>query len=150
EFHDDKVILELDDLLRPHDVMYVMLKDIRDISGNTVSRGYRGASYSVPSVPLHLELRPSASSQAVNSAISVSVTARCLSGRVLQFVNNRFTLQVTESVPDESTQLSPAQVLMQDGVGEFKINDSSAETVRVTVSDPENAVPSASLELEFR
>lgn len=149
EFHNNKVILELDDLLRSRDQMYVVVKNIKDLSGNSAALGTRSANYEVPYIPLHLELRPSATSTAVNNSITVSLTARCISGRVPQFINNKFKLEVSEAVSDGSARLSNSELQMQKGIGEFSIIDSAAEKVRVTISDPEGAVEPATLELEF-
>lgn len=149
ELHNNKVILELEDLLRSHDTMYINLKNIKDLSGNPVPSDYRSPNYSVPYEPLHSELKPSSNSAGINNPITISVTVRCISGRVPQFINGKFIVEVTEGSSDGSVRLSGSEVQIQRGYGEFSVTDSSAEKIRITVRDPDNAVEPANIELEF-
>ncbi|MFH0790473.1 MAG: hypothetical protein V2A64_02475 [Candidatus Omnitrophota bacterium] len=149
ELHNNKVILELEDLLRPHDTMYVNVKQIKDLSGNSVPSDCHSPNYSVPYEPLHLELKPSSNSTGINNPITFSVTVRCISGRVPKFINGKFIIEVTESTPDTSARLSSNQLQIEKGIGEFSVTDSSAEKIRLTIRDPENAVEPANIELDF-
>lgn len=149
ELHNNKVILELEDLLRPHDTMYVNVKQIKDLAGNSIPSDCRSPNYSVPYEPLHLELKPSSNSTEVNNPITISLTIRCISGRVPKFINGKFITEVTEDAPDASVRLSSTQIQIEKGIGEFSVTDSSAEKIRITIRDPENAVEPATVELEF-
>ncbi|MFC1508212.1 hypothetical protein ACFL60_00820 [Candidatus Omnitrophota bacterium] len=149
EFHGDRVILELDDLLRSHSQMYVEITNLKDIVGNEVERDARSPDYSVPYVAISLEINASSSTSSLDSPVTVSITARCTSGRIPQFINAQFEIDVTEGISDNSFDLSQQGVQMTEGKGEFTISNSSPEKLTIIIRDPDGEVTSSSIELEF-
>jgi len=149
ELQTNKVILELEDLLRPYDEMYVVFEDIKDLSGNVIERGTRSPTYSVPKIRIRLELEASSTQASTSSAIDINLTARCISGRVPKFVNGQFEVEVEEELADGSFTLSSRDIQMTGGKGAFSVSNTQPETLTVTVKDPEGYVDSASVELVF-
>jgi len=149
EFHGDRVILELDDLLRSGDVMYVEVIELKDLVGNETERDTRSPDYAVPFVSLRLDTSVSQNPSGVDTAVTITIVARCTSGRIPQFINGQFEVEVTENTPDDSFDLSSSDVQMARGEGKFTISNSVPETLTITVSDPDGEVESTTLELEF-
>ena len=149
EFHGDRVILELDDLLRSHEVMYVEVRNLKDLAGNEIERDTRSPDYSVPYISLNLELDVSSNPSGLNAPVTISITARCTSGRVPQFINAYFEIDVSEEVSDNSFVLSSQNAQMTRGIGKFTISNSLPETLTITVRDPDGEVSPSSVELEF-
>ncbi|MFC1621339.1 hypothetical protein ACFL2G_03435 [Candidatus Omnitrophota bacterium] len=149
EFHGDSVILELEDLLRPYDTMYIEVRNLKDLTGNEVDRGTKSPDYAVPYVQLSLDADISANSSGVNEVVTVTVAARCTSGRVPQFINGQFDVKVSEDTPDSSYDLSSSNIQMVRGEGRFTISNSAPENLTITIEDPDGAVESTSFELEF-
>ncbi|MFC1624211.1 Ig-like domain-containing protein [Candidatus Omnitrophota bacterium] len=149
EFHGDRVILELDDLLRSFTEMYVEVRDLKDLAGNEIERDARSPNYSVPYSPINLVTDASSNPSGLGTAVSISIIARCLSGRVTQFINAQFEVDVTEEVSDDSFEVSSQGVQMTKGEGKFTISNSTAEKLTVTIRDPDGEVTSSSIELEF-
>ncbi|MFC1631935.1 hypothetical protein ACFL1I_02770 [Candidatus Omnitrophota bacterium] len=149
EFHGDRVILELDDLLRSYTEMYVEVRDLKDLAGNEIERDTRSPDYSVPYVPLSIELSATNNPAGVNTSVTVTITTRCTSGRIAQFVNAQFDLDVNEAVADNSFTLSSPGAQMANGQGQFTISNSTAEALTITVSDPHGEVDQETINLQF-
>jgi hypothetical protein len=149
EFHGNRVILELENLLRPYNVMYVEVRNLKDIAGNEIERDTRSPDYSVPYVPINLDIDVSQNPSGLNTPVTLTVTARCISGRVPQFINAQFEIEVSEGLSDNSFTLSSPYIQMVGGRGEFTISNSAPEKLTITIDDPQGEVSSASIELEF-
>ncbi|MBU1853131.1 MAG: hypothetical protein KJ957_03695 [Candidatus Omnitrophica bacterium] len=149
EFHGDRVILELDDLLRSHEEMYVEARNLKDLSGNEMERGARSPDYAVPYVPLRLDTDISSNPAEVGTTVTITIVARCTSGRIPQFINGQFEVEVTEQTSDGSYDLSSLNIQMTRGEGKFTVSNSSPETLTIIVSDSDGEVDSTTLELKF-